>query len=109
MTPMAQGSEPWMPNGFPPPSFVVETERIRTFAGADANFRFFRDLTFNVAVAKIIERGLRYRRNGERPNRCLIFSRVSRCDGELGMQMGGGAGWPPPPSWASSCSSPGCC
>jgi len=30
-------------------------------------------------VAKIIERGLRYRRNGERPNRCLIFSRVSGC------------------------------
>ncbi len=34
MTPIPQGSEPWMPNGFPPPSFVVETERITTFAGA---------------------------------------------------------------------------
>lgn len=32
MTPVP-GSEPWMPNGFPPPSFVVETERISTFAG----------------------------------------------------------------------------
>lgn len=34
MTPVQQGSEPWMPNGFPPPSFVVETERTTTFAGA---------------------------------------------------------------------------
>lgn len=32
MTPQ-QGSEPWMPNGFPPPSFVVETERTRGLAG----------------------------------------------------------------------------
>jgi hypothetical protein len=31
------------------------------------------------AVAKIIERSLRYRWNCEWPNRCLIFSRVSRC------------------------------
>lgn len=31
MTP--QGSEPWKPNGFPPPSFVVETERTGTFVG----------------------------------------------------------------------------
>ena len=27
------GGEAWMPNGFPPPSFVVETERVTTFAG----------------------------------------------------------------------------
>lgn len=33
MTP-EQGSEPWMPNGFPPPSFVVETERTGAFAGS---------------------------------------------------------------------------
>lgn len=29
-----QGQEPWMPNGFPPPSFVVEAERISSFAGS---------------------------------------------------------------------------
>lgn len=34
MTPTPQESEPWMPNGFPPPSFVVETERVSAFAGA---------------------------------------------------------------------------
>ena len=34
MTPASPGSEPWMPNGFPPPSFVVETERTSAFAGA---------------------------------------------------------------------------
>ena len=28
-----QSAEPWMPNGFPPPSFVVEAERTTTFAG----------------------------------------------------------------------------
>lgn len=27
-----QSAEPWMPNGFPPPSFVVEVERTTTFA-----------------------------------------------------------------------------
>lgn len=34
MSPAPSGSEQWMPNGFPPPSFVVETERAGTFAGA---------------------------------------------------------------------------
>jgi hypothetical protein len=34
MTPATSGSEPWMPNGFPPPSFVVETERASAFGGA---------------------------------------------------------------------------
>ena len=34
MSAAAQGPDQWMPNGFPPPSFVVETERTSTFAGA---------------------------------------------------------------------------
>ncbi|MEJ7764266.1 MAG: hypothetical protein WKF86_02105 [Acidimicrobiales bacterium] len=29
-----EGLEPWMPNGFPPPSFVVETERTGILTGA---------------------------------------------------------------------------